>query len=528
MKKYIIPFLTLGLVCSCVDDEGNYDITHMNQVSIDGMESRYSLLSYIDYLEIDPKIEGSIYGEDESNYEYKWVLCHDAHTHDIIGNERKLSWRADMPEGSYTVALTVKDKNTDLERIFTTSVTTSSPFTTGFLILGRDMSTGKAALDMLAMPPNRDSTIVENVIDMSAMNVTEPKSLIVAGKRYGLTAARIWLNSDDNSYCLLSPESESVSDIRNLGDATSEGFIELDMPHEKQIVIRDMFPRQTYSYGTNWNRSYQYRGYITNDVIVFASSMMSEYFAQPCNRYSSTSEQLFKPFPFAFCPGATRTGANSFLMFYDMDNDCFVKPATGYGASSSIAVTSYATAPWNFNLKADNRKLVYGENGFEASKGNSYAIVRKAEDDGTRYIYKFSISYTVTQSPLYTVDPAVAPDFEKATHYMFSSNRTAVLYSIGNRLYQYDYARGKCEHYDFPAEITLLKSDFVSNGDISEYFVATYSDQDKGMIYKMTVPNNPNAIEFEFCKRTDPETNEMVNMQWPTRLKVTDIEWKTN
>lgn len=44
----------------------------------------------------------------------------------------------------------------------------------------------------------------------------------------------------------------------------------------------------------------------------------------------------------------------------------------------------------------------------------------------------------------------------------------------------------------------------------------------------MQVPNNPNAVEFEFEERTDPETGEMVPVKWPTRLKVTDIEWKTN
>lgn len=48
------------------------------------------------------------------------------------------------------------------------------------------------------------------------------------------------------------------------------------------------------------------------------------------------------------------------------------------------------------------------------------------------------------------------------------------------------------------------------------------------MIYEMSVPNNPNALEFESIERMNPETNEMEPIKWPTHLKVTDIEWKTN
>lgn len=531
MKKYIIPFLTIGLACSCVEDEGNYDITPMNQVSIDGMESRYSLLAYLDELEIDPQLTGSIYGENESNYEYKWLLCHNKHTHEVLGTERKLTWKADVPEGVYSIHFYVKDKNTDVEKIFSTEVRTSSPFNTGLMIVGKDLSTGTSALDMLTMAPNRDTIMVEDVIDMSGMNITEPRSIITTGAYNGLRTARIWLNGEDESYCLLSEQSENTSDIRNIGTAFSQAIIELDMDYDKKIAIRDMFPHQSVVYGRNLSRSNQCRGYITKDVIVFGMITSNEYYTRPVNCYSAGSSNLFTPYPLCFCPGAYRMG---YMMtaFYDMDNDCFAKPDSYYFPSYSIKMTSSSTAPWSFDLKSQGRKLVYGENGYESPYGYSNIIVRNAEDDGTRYIYRFVLSSSTwiapTQSPVYTVDPSIAPDFDKASHYMFSSNRTAVLYSVGNRLYQYDYARRLGAYYDFPAEICFLKADFVSNGNLGEYYVATYSEQDKGMIYKMFVPSNANAVEFETVERMNPETNEMEPIKWPTRLKVTDIEWKTN
>ena len=45
MKKYIIPFLALGLATACVDDEGNYNYTDMKQLSVENIEASYDLLA---------------------------------------------------------------------------------------------------------------------------------------------------------------------------------------------------------------------------------------------------------------------------------------------------------------------------------------------------------------------------------------------------------------------------------------------------------------------------------------------------
>lgn len=124
--------------------------------------------------------------------------------------------------------------------------------------------------------------------------------------------------------------------------------------------------------------------------------------------------------------------------------------------------------------------------------------------------------YYPTKSPLYAVDKAVAVDIDKASHYMFSSNRLVLLYSVGNRLYQYDYTRGTCISHEFDGDITYLESDYSSKCSIKEYFLATYNDATgKGMIYKMEVPDIANA-GFSFLD----------GQQWETTLKVKDIEWK--
>ena len=135
-KLYI---LTLALACilpSCVEDEGSYTYTPVNEVSIAGIESTYQALAFFDNVTITPEITGSESGEDQSNYEYAWYICRNNHTHDTISREKDLNWKADVQPGNHTLYLSVKDKLTGYEKNKYTTIQASSPYTRGFLILG--------------------------------------------------------------------------------------------------------------------------------------------------------------------------------------------------------------------------------------------------------------------------------------------------------------------------------------------------------------------------------------------------------
>src|SRR5699024_10573056 len=97
--------------------------------------------------------------------------------------------------------------------------------------------------------------------------------------------------------------------------------------------------------------------------------------------------------------------------------------------------------PWN---QPAGRTLVYAENTRNtdggSTNGNSFAIMKNA--DNTCLIYKFYANGTnPAKRGAYEVKP-MATDFEKADHYAFSSNRSVVFYSVGNKLYAYDYNPG--------------------------------------------------------------------------------------
>ena len=174
MKKIFITCLIAGVLTSCLDDKGNYTYTELNEVKIEGLESTYRVLNKIDHIVIEPKITGSILGDDDSQYEYEWHICADGlyHTnHKVIGHEKNLDYLADFDlskqDVNYNLYLTVTDKSTGIKTQASASVKPSTSYSKGFVVLGEDASTGEIGLDMIVMPPGRDTTLVANVFDNS-------------------------------------------------------------------------------------------------------------------------------------------------------------------------------------------------------------------------------------------------------------------------------------------------------------------------------------------------------------------------
>ncbi len=524
-KKYIFPLLAFGFtMASCVEDEGNYNYTDINDVEISGIEESYSPKSRYDTLTIRPELKGTVFGDDLDSYEYKWTLCNESHTHDVICTEKDLvDWPVDITPGSYVLYFTVKDRATGLEKIESTNLTVSASYTRGFLMLGDDPKTGYARLDMLSMPPDRDTLMFEDVMkEGEVLPLTGARKIIYGGQAAVEDYEHLpllYAIGDNGAYRL-----NYFGNFTLRGEFNDLSIIEMSYPHAKPMRVHDVFPRQG---STLNNRTRTYRGYITDDVAVMALMVGSETFSEPVNRYSNYDSNLFKPYPLAFCPGALATGYDKFCMLYDMDNDKFVVISCATRKFYCIAFPPQNdTGAWKLDAGSEGRTIVYGENGFEQDRGYHYAIMKDKEGPNY-YIYRFltATSYfgitgvQVIKSPLYKVDLSKAVDFERASHYMFSSNRLAVLYSVGNKLYMYDYTSNKCVSQEFDGEITCLEAEYCSNYSLEEFFVATFDDtKGSGMVRKMRVPSNAQGEIFL----------PLEGQAWETSMRVEDIEWKQN
>lgn len=526
MKKYILPLLSLGLLTACVEDEGNYNYKHLNVVEIQGIEESYAPLAYLDNVTISPVLSGSLAGTDLSNYDYQWHLCLNTHAnHMVISREKDLDWLVELSPGTYSLYFTVTDRATGLEKQTRTQLNVGSPYLRGFLVLGDDMEAGHARLDMLCMPLQRDTAYAENVIE-NPVGAVGAHEMIFSG--YGAVNEGdqyLWMLTDDGSYALEYQEVISVINEFNESD-----LVEIEIPHKTPMRVRDAFPRQggqpNSVNGTSQNRSRTYRGLIFDDIVVISNKMSGGY-GGAVNRYSAASNDYFTPYPKAFIQ-PTKTFALDDLeqsLIYDMDHQCFARFAGSYMTYMILVPDYYSGGAWNLEIGKDNRHLIYAENGLNLyGEDNPIYMLVKDNDEDNYYIMYFSghrtkfnpRPYYPNKSPLYKVNPAVAVDIDKASHYMFSSNRLVLLYSVGNRLYQYNYTNGTCISHDFDGEITYLEAEYSSTCSIKDYFVATYNEATgKGMIYKMEVPATANA-GFSFLE----------GQQWETDLRVRDIEWK--
>lgn len=526
MKKLLIlPLMALVFLYSCVEDEGNYKYTELNQVQVDSIHEDYQVLAYYDTLKITPEISGSIDGDDLSNYEYQWYICSNtAHNHIELSKEKDLNWPADIYPGNHTLYFVIKDKVTGLETINKTTVHASSPFTRGFLLLGNRPGSDELGLDMISMIPERDTAYIENVFDNSKMQLKNPKSI----EHLSVSRLSMWLMSaGDETFQI------SISDtVEVFGEMNDLGYIMTSVPHKNPMVVTNVSPVSSPSLF----QSAAHVTFVTEDM-AFSRRISADLitFTEPFNRYAHGSDNLFHPYPYVFCRmnnNGTPVSMSWPAILYDLDSDCFVY-ASAYDVTSSVPTLcrSFQDLPYNdmkFNNKPLGRTIIYGENDYSQSNGFSNALM--GDKYGDFYIYRFRQSNASSASSTargvaptmttycYPVDKSIATNIENATHYYFATDASALLYTVGNTLYEYDYVNKRCASKEFDAEITYLAAEYCSvPNDYSQYFVATYNGA-KGMIYKMKVTNNPNAVEII----------QLDDVRWEVDMKVTSIVWKAS
>ncbi len=514
MKNILFLLLALLMWTSCdVEDKGHYDYTELNGVTIEGIESTYEKKSKIDELIIEPQIKGSILGEDDSNYEYSWFIVYGNYQHRILSTEKDLKWKVDLDEGTHTIYFQIIDKSTGLQWIKSTALKVTTFYTKGFLLFG-DTETGECRLDMVTMPVGQDTAVAENIYDNSAFHLSNARGMIFSGSNYSNPVVKsLWLLSEDVDIKIT-----SGSYFADAGEFNELGIIETDAEHISPIRIKDFFPHQN----ANGIRNHRYRGFITEDMIVMKTMIGSsiDYFSTPVNLYKGSSK-LFKPYPLAFVRGAA--GYYSVTpMFYDMDEQCFVRANSGYSTTDYCMKLSDGKAdPFPWNQKDSLRTIVYGENGYEMNDGDSHAIMKNEKGDYFIYVFKTPDSdyswYSPTKKGGYEVDLGMALGFNEASHYMFSSAKSVVVYAVGSVLWAYDYSRKQITSMDLGSEITCLEAEYCSTRSLSEFIVATYdAGTHKGVVRKLEIGGGNDDVKIV----------ERPKEIWDVTMKVKFIEWK--
>lgn len=517
MKKKIYLFLPIIAAIfsfpSCVNDEGNDVMAPINEIEISGIEEEYNVVTQQETLTITPEISGTISKADESDLEYEWFLCNDGitdHHHEIISTERNLSYPVVAPPSNYTLYFSVKDKVTGLKWEQACALNIISPFVRGFYLFG-DKEDETVGLDFVSMINGRDNTVIPNILN-NDLELRGAENIVFTGYYSIYPESNIlWIITKSGSYKVENSASQTKFNlIKESGNP--ENFIFPTIPVTRPMKIIGVWPHSIGKNNTNLARTARV---VCTENEYFNGSFYgtAEAYGNPINRYSASSKELFKPSKYVFYQG--NSTYLSYMAFYDETNDCFVRLNSSYSfASSSVKQTNNGT-PFYFDQKqyASPRKLIYGENGY-GNNGQSYALMR--DTDGNYYVYMFLVSSSISAKAERSIDLSIATDFAQADHYAFYSMQQIILYSVGSKLYAYDYSRHENKLIrDFGTEVTYIGMDYNSNNDPNHLLVATYGNG-KGVVYGYSVTDNQNLIEAK------PVEGE----EWHTDLKVVKIEYR--
>ncbi len=513
-RYYISAIAGLALaISSCVEDEGSYKMLPVNEVNVSGLESSYPVTAGVTQLQIEPAIEGTLSGTDDSQYEYSWYACDpelgaDIHEHTVLGTEKNLNTIVHLDPGTYSLYFIVTDKSTGLEWVFQSTLNVQTALSKGFYVFG-DKDDGTVGIDFLSMLEGEDSVIVKDIF-VNEQGIKGAEDMIFSGSSYSPNGQNLWAVTNTGTYKITSLISESSLFYVD-PDYNEDLCFFPTLNVQRPLKIVDQFPHQL-SGGGMAGRN---RGYITEDAVFVGSFTMGESYGNPVNRYDATSTTLFKPYKTAFYKNAY---SNDAIMFYDTDAGCFSIIRGVYGGwtyeekCDKLTDKTDNPFPWN----QTDRTIVYGEN----SSGYSHALMKDLIQSGRYYIYEMDVEYSPSKIACYQLNADNAPGLDEAAYYACFSRQPVMLYSVGTKLYGINYrfeSNRAVMLKDFGSEITHLAFDAVSRGRDTDLVICTYDNTNKGTIYKYEINDNPN---------TNGEISPIEKCEWKTDLKVKKLEYR--
>lgn len=498
--KYRIQLI--GYLCAvlafaaCYDDKGNYDYRDINEISISGFGDRdttYRVLYLADTLRITPEITGSLDGT-EDHYTYIWALSSDVlrEQKGVIARSRNLELPITLQPGSYSLLYKVMDETTGLQVSVSGTLVVETSHTKGYLVLG-DREDGTVQLDMVAMiDSQQDTTVLRDMLALSGLPEMRNGKFVAHTGNY--TAHKLWVMSETGSYYL---DGATMTGSES-NDIHSIFYTSLDVPSDAKPV--QVFPQLAMGSG-NGAVSGFCRGYLLDDgSLLWATSIIGgEFYGNPTNRLTSTSEQLLDIHPFIFY-SVFRMGC---LVVYDRENQRFMQARTN---ANLLALNDNVTDVFPWNQAATGRTLIHGENTRNtlggASYGRSYALMKDA--DGNHFIYAFYAQSTYaapTKLGFWNVKKEIATDLERATRYLFSSSRSQFYYMVDNKMYCYDYTVGaeSCRVvHDFGTEqVTWWTIDYwTESAPFNKILLATYDPATGGTLQKFTESQDQNELKI--------------------------------
>ena len=514
MKKLFayVQVLVLPLLLACSEDEGSYDYHAINDVTISGIEESYTRLNGADKLEINPVITTAFNDDSHLTYEWKVQLPNSPNLNyrEVVSTDRNLSWDVQLPiTGEWDLLFRVTDTESGVVTLATTKLNVTTRTGNGIMLIGENTE-GKSQVDFISIAG--DTLVMTNIMNEGTgfSNSGKPVNICKAGKVMSLFVSMgvlpMWVMTDEDAWRFSATFSVTA------GSSFRENTFVID---ESQITGHyypvDFYPH----YGKMSSGS----GMSLNTVAICSNGLLfvgSTGFVDPINILSDEKGISFaKPYVLS----GDRSSSFSSFVYYDETHERFLKGSTSSAYSTRLTDNEGDPFPWDNS--AVGRTLKFAQNSTNtdggSSYGNSFALMRD-KNTGDYYIYKFYAYSAPIKVDCYKPGK-VAANLDQAEHFVFSSKRTALYYTVGSQVWGLDYNKGNESAkliLDFGSdEITMMKRDNdIDNKDF--IYLATYNPTTGGTLIKLNQGTNPDKLELE----------EVPGSKWTGLSKVKSMAWK--
>lgn len=434
LNKIILTFLSIAAVLqACKKDPGNYVYTEINQAVVTGLDTLYSV-NQGDVLQIKPKIA---YTKDEAgdtlNYKYSWLKInregYNAGVPRVMDSTVNFNVRMKDNLGVYNYAFRVTDKKTGVwkETYFKIFITNKT-FEGWFLL--SEVENKQSRLDMLSYKANTNKyEFMEDVLAASRSSL----------KLKGTPSFISFFNTNGV------PIINGTQDALVVGTTEMATFLGVDTLEHRPNYDFSVFMEGNNNLATGPGSRMETHSL---KVFLWANS----------NIYSQTSGKLYpinqmssgntNPFKASRSFGSTPAAA---VLFNEDALEFVWYPGGGANACEKIENETL------FKNKID-KNLLYMK--YSAYNGGEYFAVLKDKSSDKVYLARFTVGKQnyfaeITDTPI-----AQAEQFE------VSENFGYVFYSVGGKLYEYDFnLKLNKLMADYGAKkISLLKFQYVDPG----------------------------------------------------------------
>ncbi len=417
---------------SCYRDLGNYDYVPRNPMTFINLKEEYILLSGQKFsLDIQVKTQDGSSVTDTNRYSYRWTATNPNTNASALQISSKLFFDTipNLPAGKSTVLLQIVDKVSGSYIFGKTTFNVSSLTREGLFILSS--LEDNALLQMVHFDGDKQ-VLYPDILKHTGVDF----SLDGKGAPYAINtnlAHQIVVTTDQETYSFYhNPSNQLLKDEKN---DLAQWFLNLGPSDIQAQYIK-----------TGQFKNYHYL-FANNNLYYAATGGRFLLYGPKVNRYSASSPT------FAIAPFAGSLVYEGGMLF-NMDEGCFLyhSPYAPAGLTEIVYPTPIRnvldgagqvyTLPTNLELISmrtlDFFSTVYL---FDALYPTSAVVKEKSTG---RYLYlRFTFdSRNERRIILQTRDLVIsAPDFDKASHVDIDPTFGYVYYSVGDKLYQYDYGR---------------------------------------------------------------------------------------